>query len=267
LETARFRTPPEERPDNRASWDAISAAYQVRLGWPEDRLAWGIRCPPEDELRCLGDVRGKRALVLGCGGGQDCVALWKMGARAITGVDISEKQLEHAVRLLDEHSVEARLIHGSAEDLSMIPEASVDVAVSVHALNYVERADRCFAETHRVLMPGGAFAFSVQHPADASTRDEPPYGFEKPYFEAEFEWEWTGLGRADARFRSYYRTVADWFGLLRDAGFAVERLLEPPATDDPAWRESPWRSLGGHEKYETVPGTLNFVARKPEERP
>ena len=252
-------------PDNRASWDAISRAYQDTLGWPSDRLTWGIRCPPENELRLLGNVGGKRALVLGCGGGQDILALWKMGAKQITGVDISGAQLEHAIRLLDGAGVTARLIHRSVEDLSTIENDSVDFAVSIHALNYVERADHCFAETHRVLVPGGVFALSVQHPADASTGDDPPFGFEKPYFQAEFDWRWKGLSDDEMPFRSYYRTVADWFDLLRGAGFAVERLLEPVATDDPAHRATGWGDKNDYLKYETVPGALIFVARRPEE--
>ena len=256
----------KDTPDNRAGWDAISSEYQEKLGWPAERLTWGIRCPPENELRLLGDVRGKRALVLGCGGGQDCAALAKMGAKEIIGVDVSEKQLEHAVRLLDERDVVARLIHGSVEDLSMIDDESVAVAISVHALNYVERADRCFAATYGVLVPGGLFAFSVQHPADSSTQDEPPYGFDKPYFQVEFEWKWKGLAGDNVAFRSYYRTVADWFELLRGAGFAVERLLEPRALDDPSHRATGWGSKNDYQKYETVPGTLIFVARRPEKR-
>lgn len=250
------------RPDNRASWNAISAAYQQKLGWPADRLTWGIRCPSEDDLRLLGDAQGKRALVLGCGGGQDCLALAGMGAGAITGIDLSDEQLAHARRLLKQRGVQARLIQGSVEDLSAIEDGSVDVAVSVHTLNYVERADLCFAETYRALTPGGLFAFSVQHPANASTVDEPPYGFEKPYFQVELDWPWKGLGDEQVMFRSYYRTVADWFDLLRGAAFAVERLLEPRRTDDRAWRDSSW----DYKKYETVPGTLILVARKPEVR-
>lgn len=252
------------RPDNRAGWDAISAEYQERLGWPSDRLAWGIRCPFEDELQLLGDVSGLSALVLGCGGGQDIAALAKMGATRITGVDVSDRQLDHSRDFLLGEDVLSitRLVHGSVEDLRVIDDESIDIAVSIHALNYVERADLCFAETHRVLRSDGLFAFSVQHPADASTHDEPPFGFDKPYFQVECEWPWSGLAGDDARFRSYYRTVADWFDLLSSAGFMIERILEPRPSDDSAWLETGWGLRDDFEKYATVPGTLIFVARK-----
>ncbi|MCH8815067.1 MAG: class I SAM-dependent methyltransferase [Chloroflexi bacterium] len=253
-----------DRPDNRAGWDAVSAVYQERLGWPSDRLAWGVRCPFEDELRLLGDVKGLSVVVLGCGGGQDIAALAKMGAARITGVDISDRQLEHARDfLLDEDVLSStRLVHGSVEDLRVIDDESVDIAVSIHTLNYVEHAALCFAETRRVLRANGIFAFSVQHPADAATHDLPPFGFEKPYFQVESEWPWTGLAEGDTRFRSYYRTVADWFDLLRNARFTIERILEPRPSEDSAWLETGWGQRDDFEKYATVPGTLIFVARK-----
>lgn len=254
-----------ERPDNRLGWDEVSASYQKRLGWFSDRLAWGIRCPFEDELKLLGDVRGRHVLVLGCGGGQDIVALAKMGAGRITGVDVSASQLEHArdVLIREDLLTMTRLIHSSIEDLDAIEDECIDIAVSVHTLNYVEHADACFAETYRVLKRAGVFAFSVQHPANASTVAQPPYGFEKPYFQSEFDWEWESLG--GARFRSYYRTAGEWFSLLTEAGFAVERLLEPPPSDDEAWEKTGWATMDGYEKYETVPGTLIFGVRKPVE--
>jgi len=248
------RGPEPPAPDNRAGWDAIAAAYQRERGWPSERLAWGVKVPFEDELKLLGGVRGKKVLVLGCGGGQDIVALSKMGAREITGVDISQAQLEHAVGLLDRHNVQARLIHTSVEDLSALGKETQDVAVSIHALNYVERADRCFKGTHRVLRPGGLFALSVQHPADASTEDDLPYGFEKPYFEAACDWNWRNIGPDEPRFRSYYRTVGDWFELLREARFNVERVLEPRPRDDPVWHKLGWASMNDYQKYDTVPG-------------
>jgi SAM-dependent methyltransferase len=254
-------------PDNRASWNAISDGYQQELGWPAERLAWGVFGPFEDELLVLGDIAGAHALVLGCGGGQDLVALARLGAAKLTGVDISDRQLEHARDLLLREDVlsRTRLIRSSAEDLSVIRDASVDVTVSVHALNYVERADLCFRETYRVLAPGGVFGLSVQHPADASTRDEPPFEWEKPYFQQQRDWQWTGLN-SETSFRSYYRTIAGWFALLTDAGFRVERLLEPQRSSAEYWMSTGWGRLGDWKKYETVPGIVVFGARKEGER-
>lgn len=248
--------------DNREAWNVIAAAYQARYQLRSDRLEWGVWCPDESELGLLGDVQGKRCLVLGCGGGQDCIALARMGAAAITGIDLSDEQIAYARRLLAEYGVQARLIQGTVEDLAPVASESIDIAVSAHALNYVERIDRCFSETHRVLVASGRFAFSVHHPLDAMTADDPPYAPVKSYFEVEADWQWDfSEAGTSAAFRSWYRPVSEWFQTLVDSGFTVERVLEPPPVDSEP--RNGFERAYSLVKARMVPTTLIFVARKP----
>ena len=245
----------EER--NARGWDVLAPRYQSERGWPCDDLCWGHRVPKERELRALGDVAGKRTLVLGCGGGQDLVAMAGLGATGLVGVDLSTAQLEHARTLLDERRVVARLERRSVADLSIFADESFDLVVSVHALSYVEHAEACFREARRVLRPGGVLGIGVHHPIDASTGGEPPYGFTKPYFQVETDWAWRSLGGEAAPFRSYHRTVADWFTLVSEAGLSVEKLLEPRPSEDIVWEGADYK-----EKLAWVPGTLIVVARR-----
>ena len=242
---------------NIAGWEEIAERYQRERGWPSEDLCWGHRVAPERELRVLGDVRGKRALVLGCGGGQDVIALARLGASHVTGVDFSKTQLAHAKENLARANVEARLIEASVTDLSMLADESFDLVVSVHAMSYVERAEACFAEARRVLAPGGVFAFSTQHPIDCATSDAPPYGFIKSYFELETNEPWTSLGGGDAPFRRYHRTVADYFKCLQNTPFTIEAMLEPRPTNDMVWEGREY-----FDKLGVVPGTLIFKSRK-----
>jgi SAM-dependent methyltransferase/ADP-ribose pyrophosphatase YjhB (NUDIX family) len=249
-------------PDNRAGWNAISKAYQARYQLPTDWLVYGPRCPDERELQLLGDVDGLRVIVLGCGGGQDCIVLAKQGAQA-TGVDLSDEQIAYGRRLAEREGVLVTLLQGNAEELKGIEDESQDLAVSLHAMNYVERADRAFAEAFRVLRPGGSFVFSVHHPFHACLGDTPPYAAEKSYWQIELHWQWDfAEGGASARLRSWYRPVSAWFSLLTDAGFRVERLLEPPPVEEvrTAWDEDAGKGL---EKMRLAPGNLIFKAVKP----
>jgi len=247
-------------PDNRTAWNAISRAYQDRYQIPSDSILWGPRCPSESELQLLGDVSGLRAIVIGCGGGQDCIALVKQGAQVI-GIDLSDKQIEYGRRLADREGVQVTLLQGNAEHLKEIEDESQDLAVSAHALNYVERADRAFAEVFRVLRPGSSFVFSVAHPFDACLEGGPPFGVVKGYWETQQDWQWEFPERsATGKFRSWYRSVSAWFSLLTDAGFAVERILEPPPVEA---GESPWDGSYNKEKTKLVPTTLIVKAKKP----
>jgi SAM-dependent methyltransferase/ADP-ribose pyrophosphatase YjhB (NUDIX family) len=245
-------------PDNRAAWNAIARAYQERIRLPTDRLVYGAYCPGEDELRLLPDVRDRRVIVLGCGGGQDCIVLAKQGAQ-VTGIDLSDKQIEYGRRLAELEHVVVTLLQGDVAELPDIEDESYDLAVSLHALNYVERADRAFAEAFRVLRPGSAFVLSVHHPFDASLEDEPPYGVSKGYWQRELDWQWEFAEKhVSARLRSWYRPVSEWFSLLTDAGFHVERLLEPAPVDA---SEGCWPGYD-LEKMRLVPANLIMNAVK-----
>ena len=247
-------------PDNRKGWDTIAKAYQERYQLPTDRLVFAPRCPGDEELDLVGDVSGLRAIVLGCGGGQDCVVLAKQGAQVV-GIDLSDRQIAYARALAEREDVFVTLLQGSVEQLKGVEDESQDIAISLHALNYVERVDRAFAEAYRVLRADSPFVFSVHHPFDACLEDGPPYGLTKGYWEREQDWQWDfPEARASARLRSWYRPVSEWFSLLTEAGFRVERLLEPPPVEGDT---SPWDAGYSIEKMRLAPANLIIKAVKP----
>lgn len=248
--------PSAPAPDNKAGWNTISAAYQrdyygdrygERFMW-----SWGLS---EDDLHLLDDVRGKRVIVLGCGGGQDVVALDQMGAIAV-GIDQSAKQIAYAKQYAARHNAaNASFVEGTVEDLSRFDDESFDEAVSAHMLNYVERIEDTLREAARVLKPGGSFALSVRHPVDAMLSDQMPHRIEQSYWDAQHDWSWTFEGADPVRFRQWFWSVAQWFDMLTAAGFAVERIIEPGEADGKADDDTRARRA-------LVPFTLIMKARK-----
>lgn len=244
-------------PDNRAGWDAIAKAYQERRFGERfgERLMWSWRTS-EDDVHLLDDVRGRRVLVLGCGGGQDVVALAKMGAVAV-GMDQSTEQLAYARQYAARHDEpNASFVEGSVDDLSRLDDASFDSVIAAHMLNYVERIEDTVAETARVLKPGGAFCLSVRHPFDAMLADDAPYRVEASYWQVAQDWTWELEPGREVPFRQWFWPVERWFSMLTEAGFHVERLLEP--------RED--RAIADDEMDDAraalVPFTLLLKARK-----
>src|SRR5205085_6413945 len=102
--------------DNAAAWDRHSAAYQAGARLPTDVAHYGPDIGTEAEFRLCGDVKGKRVVELGCGGGQCSIAFAKQGATAI-GIDFSAEQLAFAKRLCEREEVKVELRQGDVADL------------------------------------------------------------------------------------------------------------------------------------------------------
>ena len=148
---------------NRQSWNHISPQYQAHRRISTDDVHYGPLAPGERELGLLEDVRGKQILEIGCGGGQNSIALAKWGATC-TGLDPSAAQLEHARRLAQEEGVAIRFVNGAAEDLSAFDENTFDLVLSSFAFDYVADLPRTYSEVGRVLRPGNLFVFCHSHP-------------------------------------------------------------------------------------------------------
>jgi ubiquinone/menaquinone biosynthesis C-methylase UbiE len=244
----------------REAWNEISRHYQAEHTIPCDFVHYGPHCPNEDQLQLIGEVRGKRVLEIGCGGGQCSIAFAKRGAIA-TGIDISDEQVAFARELAREHGVQATFRQGDVTSLKGIGDASQDVVFSAYALMYVERLDPCFGEVRRVLVPGGLFVFSVDHPfwyclAEKELR------IEFPYYDREYSYDWWQKGlESHPRVRQFQRTVGEYYRLLRDAGLEVLDIIEPEPVAEGSGQD--WGEYYAPERQKMVPATIIWKARRP----
>ncbi|MHB8577124.1 MAG: class I SAM-dependent methyltransferase, partial [Dehalococcoidia bacterium] len=101
--------------------------------------------------------RGKQLLELGCGGAQWSIQLAEAGARSI-GLDLSERQLVHALMLMQDAGQVVPLVQASAEDLPF-KDGSFDVVYCDYGAMVFADPYRTVPEAARVLRPGGLFAF------------------------------------------------------------------------------------------------------------
>jgi SAM-dependent methyltransferase len=222
-------SPSEDALRNRAFWDRTSDEYQQRhrefIRRPEPR--WGLWQIPESELGVLGDVEGKDVLELGCGAAQWSILLAQSGARVV-GLDYSERQLEHARRLMAEAGVDFPLIHASAEVVPL-PDASFDVVFCDHGAFTFADPYRLVPEAARLLRPGGLLAFS-QTSAFAIVHLNPERDWT---VEPSLHVDYFGLHRlVEDDLVEFQLPYGEWIRLFRANGFVVEDLIEPrPAAD------------------------------------
>ncbi|SDQ40946.1 class I SAM-dependent methyltransferase [Natronobacterium texcoconense] len=249
-----------ERAEQKAKqwWESWSDTFQQAYDEAETEvgIAFGPGVPNGDDLGLFGDIDGKRAIELGCGGAQFGLALSKAGAE-VTGVDISENQLAHARDLADKHDEDIDLIEASVTDMPMVSDASYDLAFSAFAFQWVNDIQSCFSEAHRVLKSGGKLVFSVDHPFYRCLNPETgelavSYFTDSPRREYSEEF--------DAEMIVYRRTVSEIVTALLEVGFSIEELREP-GYEDPEKYES---EFGGFQpdRMARIPPTLVIAAEK-----
>jgi SAM-dependent methyltransferase len=207
---------------NQREWDEAADDYQARhaalLGVSE--VCWGVWGTPERELKVLGEVAGKDILELGAGAAQWSILLAQQGARPVA-LDISERQLAHARKLMREAGVEFPLVHASSESVPL-PDRSFDIIFTDHGGMTYGRPERTLPEAARLLRPGGVFAFLVASPLLVVCYDS-----ERKQIGGELVRDYFSLDRyEDEGLVAYQRPYGEWIRLFRKYGFVVEDLIE-----------------------------------------
>ncbi|HET6856754.1 MAG TPA: class I SAM-dependent methyltransferase [Streptomyces sp.] len=203
-------------------------------------------------LKLAGDVRGLRVLDLGCGAGHYAAELLKSGAGQVVGVEGSETLLRAARERLEgamgmrhgavdahyAHGGEVDAHHGGAdahhdgvvlhlhdleEPLAFLDDESFDLVVMALVYHHVDARGQLLAEIRRVLRPGGVLLVSTTHPVG-----------DWAYFgDSYFAEERVELPFGEGFSISYWRMSLEKFlGELLGAGFVLEELAEPRATED-----------------------------------
>lgn len=243
----------------RDAWNRVSPSYQANHAIATHSAHYGPWAPLENELRLLGDVAGKRILDLGCGGGQCCIAFAKQGAIAV-GLDLSEQQLEVARSLARREHVDVSFVQGKMEDLSRFSSADWDIIFSSHAFQYLADVAACLAECRRVLRPGGVLVFSLDHPFrdcffDQEDAELTIYPSRNYFDRTPMRWL---FGDTNVVMASYHHTLAEWLEMLDHAGFALRRMVEPPASEE--MLDEIWPPDDALAALRNLPQTIIFVA-------
>ena len=216
---------------NTEAWDRVAARRSAGDSIASDTVQYGAGLPTDDDLRLIGEVKGKRVLDLGCGSGENAIALSRQGAHVIA-IDASKAQLALARKLADVAEVRVEWHESDVADLAFLRADSIDMALAIGVLGEVDDLDRCFRQVHRVLRPGAPFVFSLDHPVALTIGREgaAPGALALGALEVRrsyFESKPVEVFRDDEQIRVQPRTIADVFASLHRAGYRVDVLLEP----------------------------------------
>jgi SAM-dependent methyltransferase len=203
------------------AYETLAEAYASVI----DTKPHNAYCERPATLSLLPEVKGKRVLDAGCGPGVYSEWLIRHGAEVVA-VDASLKMIELARQRLG-GTVEVRQAD-LGQPLDFLGDSSFDVVLSPLVLEYVEDWRGPFAEFHRVLRGGGHFIFSVTHPFSDYL-----YFKSLNYYETELVGsEWKGFESVKVHMPSFRRPLAAVLNPLTEAGFHLERIIEPKPTEE-----------------------------------
>jgi SAM-dependent methyltransferase len=199
---------------------------------------------------------GRATLEIGCGEGRVARDLRDRGHRVV-GVDTAPTLLRHA----READTSGRYVFGDAMALPF-PDGSFDVAVAYNSLMDIDDMAAAVGEAGRVVEPGGRFCVSVTHPVNdagafSGRAHDAPFVIADSYlgrrrFEATFE-----RAGMSMTFRGWCYPMEDYARALEEAGFVIERMREPRASEEAV-------TAGGDAglRWRRVPVFLQVLARK-----
>lgn len=203
-----------------SEYSAIGENYQQVDGYVED-ADLNLGCGLPTQFAKI--TSGQTVLDLGSGAGNDCfIAMNETGPTGkVIGLDFSDEMVELARK--NAHKINAENVKFISGDIESIPldTNEIDVIVSNCVLNLVPNKHKAFAETFRVLKPGGHFSIS-----DIVVKGELPDGFQE---EAE---EYVGCVAGAI-------PLGQYLSMLQETGFRDIEIQKLRAIDLPPalWRK------------------------------
>ena len=225
---------PEANPADDADDDGRDPSrdlWEDHADWWIDGFTDGVDPEYEEQIipLALHELAGaRRVLDIGCGDGQISRRLAATGATVI-GVDPTWNQITVAASRAGGPGYAAATADGLP-----LPDASVDAAMACLVFEHIDAVDAAIAEAARVVRPGGRFCFFLNHPLlqtpDSGWIDDhmvdPPEQYWRvgPYLIEAETVEQVELG---VFIRFIHRPLSRYLNACFDAGFVLERMVEP----------------------------------------
>lgn len=224
--------------ESRSAWNSGAESYGAFVDTGADYYRLLVHGP--GLLDACGAVDGLRALDLGCGHGYFARELARRGAR-MSAIDLSDALIALARAREEREPLDIDYRAGSAAQADRLwPAGSFDLVTSCMALQDMADIPAVLGGAATLLAPRGRMVFSVPNPAtDTAFREwERDADGRKValrvdrYFDtgaAVCEWN---MPRLQSHWRTphWRHTLAEWSGLIADAGFLIRRMHEPRPT-------------------------------------
>lgn len=246
---------------NKEYWNKNADFWFGTTALPE----YGVKCVTEDELSLFGDVTGKKLLEICCGSGHSLKYHSEHGAEELWGIDLSEKQLLNASKLLNGGCAAVKLICAPMESDCGIPKNYFDCVYSIYGIGWTTDLDGTFEKIASYLKKDGTFIFSWHHPLNycvawstekrTDVMEDGKLIFGRSYFDESY----FKMPVHDSEIILSNRKISTYVNALAKAGFCIERMVEETDGETMAAAEG---LTGKMKKAKMLPISVIFKARK-----
>lgn len=216
--------------DRNTSWGNVSGWYSDYLEKDTNTYQQQVILP--NLLRVLAITPSTMIIDIACGQGFFSRAMHEAGAD-VTGADISPELIAEAKKL-SPPSISYHV--APADNLAFAENDQFDAATIIMAIQNIENMVGTFAESMRVLKPGGRLVLIMMHPAFRNP-GQTSWGFDEEqgvqyrrvdkYLSAHEAKLLVHPGRKDSETTiSYHRSLQDFSKALFKAGFSITRFEE-----------------------------------------
>ena len=214
--------------NNRNYWNENADLWFGTTALPE----YGVKFVTEDDLHLFGNVSGKKLLEICCGSGHSLKYHAERNAGELWGLDISQKQLDHAKSLLSENGYAAKLICSPMEADIDIPKDYFDFVYSIYGIGWTTDLQGTFKKLASYLKKDGIFIFSWHHTLNYCVAwsceerreilENDKLIFHKSYFDETY----FKMPIHNSEVILCNRKISTYVNALAGAGFVIEEMIE-----------------------------------------
>jgi SAM-dependent methyltransferase len=205
-----------------AAYEALAEEYSRRINTKPHNAYYERPAT----LSLLPKVKGKRVFDAGCGPGKYAEILTQRGAQ-IYGIDISPKMVRLARKRVGNKALFR--VADLTQPLSFLDDASFDIVICPLVMDYIKNQKPVVKEFYRILRSSGTLVFSGGHSFGDYLYFQNK-GKKVTYLSTEHVGcEWYGFGKP-VYVSWYRRPISSLLNPLIEAGFRIDRVLEPVPT-------------------------------------
>lgn len=241
--------------NNRNYWNENADLWFGTTALPE----YGVKFVTEDDLHLFGNVSGKKLLEICCGSGHSLKYHAERNAGELWGLDISQKQLDHAKALLSENGYAAKLICSPMEADVDIPKDYFDFVYSIYGIGWTTDLQGTFKKLASYLKKDGIFIFSWHHTLNycvawsCEERREIVENDKLVFHKSYFDESYFKMPVHNSEVILCNRKISTYVNALAGAGFVIEEMIE----------QNDMQNIDSDDiKAKMVPISVCFKARK-----